>query len=94
MGDTDYNATVSELGLGDVFSFEHRHGRHTVREASGSVDGTVVHLSYTNGGHDTPATFRRIFLIERAPNCDCGIRFEYCENECVWPDALWIAAGF
>lgn len=89
MADTDYNATVSALGLGDVFSFEEHSERHTVREAASSVDGTVVHLDYADGGHDTPATFRRIFLIERAPDCECGIRFEHCENECVWPDALW-----
>lgn len=94
MGSIDYNATVADLGIGDVFTFEQRSERHTVREASLSVDGSVVHLSYADGGHDTPATYRRVFLIDRAPRCGCGRRYEHCENECVWPDAVWTAAGF
>lgn len=94
MGDIDYNATAADLGLGDVFSFEEHSERHTVQEASLSVDGSVVHVWYTDGGRDTLVTYWRIFLIERAPSCPCGVRFEHCDNECVWPDALWIAAGF
>jgi hypothetical protein len=93
MGSTDYNATVSGLGLGDVFAFEEHSERHTVCEASLSVDGSVAHLSYVDGGHDTPAAFRRVFLIDRAPNCPCGIRYEHCENECPWPDRVWEAAS-
>lgn len=93
MDETDYNATASMLGMGDRFRFTGHGAVLTVRESTPSVDGSVVHLDYADGGRDVVHPYARIHRIECAPRCDCGHRFEHCENGCVWPDALRVCAG-
>lgn len=88
MGSTSYNATVSQLGMGDRFKLEEHAAVTTVAWTDGTVDGSHVIVRESTGDIVTMATFRRIFLVEQAPRCDCGRRFENCDQGCVWPDAL------
>lgn len=42
------------------------------------VDGTSYYGS----------SFKRVVLLHRAPNCECGVHVDDCEADCDWPDEL------
>lgn len=85
---TDYNATVSSLGMGDRFQLAQHGPVATVAWTDGSADNSVVYVRESNGDVVTLPTYRRIHVTERAPRCGCGRRFDYCDQGCVWPDEL------
>lgn len=88
MGGTDYNATVGNLGVGDTFRLEQHSLLMTVARIESSVDGVVRFVSIVNGRTETLQTYRRCFLVSEAPRCRCGGRYEHCDRDCPWPDAL------
>jgi hypothetical protein len=85
---TDYNATVSQLGMGDRFQLSHHGTVHTVAWTDGSVDGGTNYVRTSTGDVMDLAMYRRCHVVEQAPRCDCGRRFDYCDQGCLWPDAL------
>lgn len=85
---TDYNATVSTLGMGDRFQTSQHGAVVTVAWTDGSVDGSVVYVREACGSLAPMPTFQRIHVVERAPRCGCGRRFDYCDQGCAWPDHL------
>lgn len=85
---TDYNATVSQLGMGDRFQLAQHGAVVTVAWTDHSVDGAAVYVRDSAGETSVLATFRRIHVTEHAPRCGCGRRYERCEQGCDWPDAM------
>jgi len=85
---TDYNANVSQLGMGDRFQLN-QHGPVTrVAWADHSIDGSVMYVRDADGDVITLGLYARIHITAPAPRCGCGRRFENCEQDCVWPDEL------
>jgi hypothetical protein len=85
---TDYNATVSQLGMGDRFQLSQHGAVETVAWTDGSVDGSVVYVRTGSGDVSVIQTYRRCHVTQYAPRCGCGRRFERCEQGCDWPDEL------
>jgi hypothetical protein len=85
---TDYNATIAELGMGDRFQLSHHGAVTVVAWTDASADGTVVYVRDSAGETELLATYRRCRVVERAPRCGCGRRFENCDQSCDWPSAL------
>lgn len=84
----DYNATVSQLGMGDRFQLVQHGPVTTVAWTDGSADNSVVYVRDSTGELITLATYLRINIVERAPRCGCGRRYENCEQGCDWPDEI------
>lgn len=83
--------TAETLGMGDSY-------RHSV------LGEPIGPISWVDDAHDDHRLIRvdgfyferlnayqRVYVTERAPKCPCGVRFENCENECIWPDWLEFA---
>lgn len=85
---TDYNATASQLGMGDRFQLEQHSAPVTVAWTDASSDGSILYVRESTGDLATLPMYRRIHVIEHAPRCGCGRRFENCDQGCVWPDVL------
>lgn len=84
----DYNATIGHLGMGDTFRLEQHSAAVTVAWTDFSVDGSVVYVRDSSGDVTALPTFRRCFITEHAPRCDCGRRFENCDQGCYWPEHI------
>ena len=85
---TDYNSTYGALGMGDRFQTTQHGPVVTVAWTEGSADGSIVYLRESDGSLTTPPTYGCVHVVERAPRCGCGRRYENCEYGCEWPEAL------
>ncbi|MER5579475.1 hypothetical protein [Streptomyces massasporeus] len=77
------------LGMGDYFRRD-RHGKTygPINWVDDSVDGTARFVETVKEGNTTIHPFQRVYVTRRAPRCECGRRYEYCEEECPWPQEL------
>jgi hypothetical protein len=85
---TDYNATVSDLRLGDRFRLERHGAAFRVAHLSYTVDGGTVHLVDETGEPTAYPAYLRCHVVEAGPRCACGRSYDSCEWDCAWPDEL------
>ena len=85
---TDYNATVSQLGMGDRFQTSQHGPVVTVAWTDAAVDGSLMYVREADGTLATLPMYGRVHITEHAPRCACRRRFENCEQGCDWPDEL------
>lgn len=84
---TVYNSNISKLGMGDVVKLEQHAAEFTVAWTEGSADNSVMYVTDSTGETRTLATYRRCFIVRHALRCDCGRRYEFCDQGCAWPAA-------
>lgn len=59
----------------------------TVTRTQDYIDG---HFSayLADGTEHYGSSFKKVVLLHRAPNCECGRHVDYCEADCEWPTEL------
>lgn len=63
----------------------------TVTRTQDYTDG-YFSVNLLDGTEHHGSAFRKVVLLHRAPNCECGKHVDYCEANCEWPEeleALW-----
>lgn len=80
----DYNATMADLGTGDRFQLTQHGDVHTVAWADPSADGSWVYIRTPFDVLHFPSNLL-CKVVEEAPRCGCGRRFERCEQDCPVP---------
>jgi hypothetical protein len=77
------------LGMGDYFRHQpHGETYGPINWVEESTDGTTRYVETVKDGIMLIHPFRRVYVTQRAPRCECGRRYEYCEAECPWPQRM------
>lgn len=84
----------SGLMFGDRFRFagDTEGTRYAAVKRTQTYSDSHVGVDLVDGTSHYGSAFRKVVLLHRAPDCECGGHVDLCEADCAWPaelEELW-----